>query len=215
MVSVYLIKAGGTNNYKIGISNDTNNRLNSLQTAHYEKLSIVHERAYTNRFMALIVEEELHSKYKKNNIMGECFLLDPIHIKDIIEVLNKNISEVLSLKARVRELEETVKRMINNQEVQHKNQQPLQQHQEPRKRITEENTINRLWKNGVIKTAEKLTPKKDVININKRKEVEKLSKIYKALIKVGAIELRGNKGYYALKDYDEALELFRANGGAK
>ena len=64
--------------------------------------------------------------------------------------------------------------------------------------------INKLWKIHSIEKVhkeDKLTPK-DVININRRKEVQLLSVVYKYLTSKGYAELRGNKGYYALKGYD-------------
>jgi hypothetical protein len=52
----------------------------------------------------------------------------------------------------------------------------------------------------------KLTPKSKVINIDIRRESAVLSRIYKKLTHLGFIELRGNKGYFALVDLDVALQ---------
>jgi hypothetical protein len=132
---------------------------------------------------------------------------------------------ILSMEKAVQSRGETVKRIANNQYVPHDrakagfvdfslNQEDIEPNQEPKeqnnkKDYNDEEMIYGLYANTFNSDNTKLTPKKDVININKRKEVEKISKIYKVLTKAGAIELRGNKGYYALKDYDEALKIYR------
>ena len=69
--SVYLIKAGQTDNYKIGIASDTGRRLANLQTAHYEKLSLVCSSVYSTRFIALAFEDYLHEKYNNFNTQKE------------------------------------------------------------------------------------------------------------------------------------------------
>ena len=58
------------------------------------------------------------------------------------------------------------------------------------------------------KANEKLNPKPKVIDIKKRAETTALSKVYKIMIRLNIAELRGNKGYFALVDYDEAYEAF-------
>ena len=61
-----------------------------------------------------------------------------------------------------------------------------------------------LWKD--VKNGEKLIPKAKVINVESRREAQQLSKIYKKLVKNNHIELRGNKGYFALVNLDTALQ---------
>jgi len=66
--------------------------------------------------------------------------------------------------------------------------------------------IMKLWRTETeqeAKAGDKLTPKTKIININKRKEVEQMSMMYKALVNAGYAELRGNKGYFALVDFDD------------
>ena len=51
----------------------------------------------------------------------------------------------------------------------------------------------------------KLTPKEKLIDKSKRAENQMLSSLYATLVKSNCIELRGNKGYFALVDYQTAL----------
>ena len=80
--SIYLIRASGTNMYKIGVANDVGARLKTLQTSHYEKLIIV--RTFYNE-NAYFLEKKLHDKYRKENkhIRGEWFELYKDDIKAI------------------------------------------------------------------------------------------------------------------------------------
>jgi len=63
--------------------------------------------------------------------------------------------------------------------------------------------ILRLWNYDKVKAGDKLVSKPKVININKRKHVEALTKLYTSLVKNGYAELRGNKGYFALVNMNE------------
>jgi hypothetical protein len=78
--------------------------------------------------------------------------------------------------------------------------------------LTKMDILSRLYANGAIQEGNKLTPKTTTIDIKKRSSVDILSNVYKILIKGSIIELRGNKGYYALKGYSEAIEAIK---GAK
>ena len=72
--NIYIIKAGSTNFYKIGVANDTGERLKGLQTAHYEQLKVIRtfysDNAYT-------LEKRLHQKYtdRGQRVRGEWFIL--------------------------------------------------------------------------------------------------------------------------------------------
>jgi hypothetical protein len=55
----------------------------------------------------------------------------------------------------------------------------------------------------------KLITRAKVINATKRTEVQNLSKVYSILTKRGIVELRGNKGYFALESVESALEAYR------
>ena len=76
--------------------------------------------------------------------------------------------------------------------------------------------FNKLWFTPATETEderfkgaeEKLNPKTTVINTSKRREVVRLSTVYKAMIKLNIAELRGNKGYFALVNYEEAYNAF-------
>lgn len=77
---VYIIRAGRTNLYKIGISNDPQGRLDSLQTANPYKLKLIHVFKADN---AAAAEEELHRLLHNNRMEGEWFKLTPAE-KDVL-----------------------------------------------------------------------------------------------------------------------------------
>ena len=72
--------------------------------------------------------------------------------------------------------------------------------------ISDGGIIMKLWKTGTeqeVKAGKKLAPKTSVINTSKRKEVDRMIRVYKMLIDNGYAELKGNKGYFALVDFEE------------
>jgi len=88
------------------------------------------------------------------------------------------------------------------------NQQDQEQNQQG---LNDEELIDSLYAT-VTEDNQKLTPKSKVINSTKRAEVQRLSKVYGILIKRGIIELKGNKGYYALEPLEKALQAYREEG---
>ncbi len=78
--SIYIIKAGDKNIYKIGVATDIGNRLNTLQTANYEELKVVRSFYLENVYE---IEKELHFIYREKNIRGEWFRLSD---NDILEI---------------------------------------------------------------------------------------------------------------------------------
>lgn len=71
---VYLIQMGRTKSYKIGISNDPQKRLESLQTANPHKLKLLHTIKADN---AIAAEEELHRLLHSTRMEAEWFKLTP------------------------------------------------------------------------------------------------------------------------------------------
>jgi hypothetical protein len=51
----------------------------------------------------------------------------------------------------------------------------------------------------------KLTPKANVVDISKRRNTARMREVYEYLIDLNYAELRGNKGYFALVDYETAM----------
>ena len=80
--NIYIIRAGQTNNYKIGVANDVGFRIKNMQTSHYELLEVV--RTFYNENVYNL-EKRLHQKFrdKGKHIRGEWFNLDTKDIKDI------------------------------------------------------------------------------------------------------------------------------------
>lgn len=71
---VYVIRAGRTNAYKIGKSNDPQGRLMSLQTASHHQLNLLHTFTADN---ASAAEEELHRLLHHQRLEGEWFKVSP------------------------------------------------------------------------------------------------------------------------------------------
>jgi hypothetical protein len=109
MTSVYLIRAGKTDNYKIGIADNVDNRLSNLQSANYENLSLIGSVEFDTRFIALVIEQNLHGEYKSLNTRGEWFRFSNDEISTVEVKMKTKITEVLMLKAKVKELEAKLK----------------------------------------------------------------------------------------------------------
>ena len=77
---VYLIQMGRNRAYKIGISNDPQKRLESMQTANPYKLKLLHTIKADN---AATAEEELHRLLYATRMEGEWFKLTP-DMRDVI-----------------------------------------------------------------------------------------------------------------------------------
>ena len=95
---VYLISDSNTYNYKIGISNNPERRIKTLQTGNDNKLKIVHKilcEYYTH------VEKALHHRYNLNKINGEWFELsnnDVIAFPEYCQKIDNNIKIVKNFK---------------------------------------------------------------------------------------------------------------------
>jgi len=133
------------------------------------------------------------------------------------EKMGKGIS-LLSMGKAVEARGKTVERIANNQYVpteeakagfvatsfssnQQEESQDIKEDDSNYLRVGE--IILRLWDYDKVKAGDKLVSKPKVININKRKHVEALTKVYVSLVKKGYAELRGNKGYFALVNMNE------------
>ena len=79
--------------------------------------------------------------------------------------------------------------------------------------VNDENLIKALY-STVTDENSKLVSKPNVIDTTKRVQVQRLSKIYDVLKKSNVIELRGNKGYFALESLETALQAYREERGA-
>jgi hypothetical protein len=83
---VYIIQAGDTKYYKIGItSGSIGKRLDSLQTGNHLKLNIIHTY-YSNNINKL--EKELHERYSDKRSIGEWFILEDTILKNLIKELS-------------------------------------------------------------------------------------------------------------------------------
>jgi len=81
---LYLINITDSNLFKIGITNNLNNRLSGLQTANPMKLNVY---KHYECGVANYHESVLHKKYEKNNVQGEWFNLHPYDLKYIDEYM--------------------------------------------------------------------------------------------------------------------------------
>lgn len=72
---LYLIQAGDTNNYKIGIATSLKKRIIGIQSGNHLKVKIVKWCKVSD---VRKKEKELHLKYKENNTINEWFNFDDI-----------------------------------------------------------------------------------------------------------------------------------------
>lgn len=89
--TLYLLRHRNIPEYtKIGITNDIDKRIKSLQTASPTGLEVV----YTiNTRFAEILERHLHTKYNRKQSNLEWFRLSPVEVLDIIHYVETLISE--------------------------------------------------------------------------------------------------------------------------
>jgi hypothetical protein len=80
---VYLMTAGKYT--KIGIASNVKSRLNGIQTANPEEVSVIFSR---DVYQCLKHEWHLHRMYRNKWVRGEWFLLDPYEINEVIDYLN-------------------------------------------------------------------------------------------------------------------------------
>jgi len=82
MGTIYVIRAGDTNNYKIGITTgDMQKRLSSIQTGNHLKLSLINSVRCSN---INTKEKMLHKKFNDYRSIREWFIID-----DLTELLNE------------------------------------------------------------------------------------------------------------------------------
>ncbi len=83
---IYLVRAGDTNNYKIGISTSIKKRLVSIQNGNHLKVELI-KWCKVSQFREK--EKELHDKFKEYNTINEWFLFN--EITDVLEMIDKYI----------------------------------------------------------------------------------------------------------------------------
>lgn len=83
---LYLI-AAGNHHVKIGISDNPNARLRELQTAHYERLTLMCTVQCKDRAGAFALERALHKWYAERRSSNEWFEIDPESVIDQIKLM--------------------------------------------------------------------------------------------------------------------------------
>lgn len=204
MASVYLIRAGETDNYKIGISENIEGRIRNIQTSHYEVISIVCSIDFDTRFLALAVEEELHKEYNQFNTIGEWFTLGSNQVEDIKNMLSSDISEVISLKARIKELENIIN-SSGHIETNSITSEKLNMSEE--KQFNMLSIVEALF-NGMDKD-NKLTSKTKIIDVKNRTEDRHYKEVMEKLKKCAIVEFKRGYGYYAIKSKKDAIEAIK------
>ena len=71
---IYLIRAGSTDYYKIGVTNNIEQRLKALQVSNHEVLECVAISNHMEIREAYINEAKIHTKYEKFRVHGEWFM---------------------------------------------------------------------------------------------------------------------------------------------
>jgi len=92
---VYFISAGATP-IKIGVSYDPAERLAALQTAHYQKLSLLYTIECKERSQAFELESAFHRWYDDAHVRNEWFNLTPKQIANDVRLLTKLAHSVVS-----------------------------------------------------------------------------------------------------------------------
>ena len=205
MTSVYLIQAGETNNFKIGISNNPQLRLSNIQTSHYEKLVIVKSVEYPTRFIALSVEEFLHGKYKKDNTLGEWFTFDDYQIEEIEKYLDNEVSEVIFLKAKIKELEQQL-RENNPCEPLTKSISPKPTNRVSRLILNRDDLISKIFK-GLEAKGDKVPPKQTLVNTKHRSETKIYETTMRELKDIGIVDYQRGKGYFLAVGKESAMHI--------
>jgi len=84
----YLMIDNKTGHHKIGISSSPNYREKTLQSEQPTIEKII-SRKFQNRKLARDLELELHNKYDYKRTRGEWFDLNPMEIKEIVQILSE------------------------------------------------------------------------------------------------------------------------------
>jgi len=80
MNQVYLIKRVDENKFKVGVTKNTKQRLQTLQTANAEKLELI--TTYPSSKWAYRIETAFKNQYKLKRMNGEWFELDDNDINE-------------------------------------------------------------------------------------------------------------------------------------
>lgn len=83
---VYFISAG-SNPIKIGVSDNPQERLKALQTAHYKRLHLLFAIDCTSREDALALETAFHRWYVERRLLNEWFNILPSQIEGDVQLL--------------------------------------------------------------------------------------------------------------------------------
>lgn len=109
----YLISDGI--NYKIGITNNIQNRLKTFQTANHKKIKVINLVLSENREASFKLEKYLHEKYKKYNVSVEWFEFTNYMRKKVIEDMNKYASKwSMEYDNILKKSKNTIIKLINN-----------------------------------------------------------------------------------------------------
>ena len=86
---IYVLRSGGTNRFKIGLSKNVPNRLESLQTGNPETLYLICAFPMIDAFTK---EQELHKRYKEKRITREWFELTEEDIDALMSEVGSSAS---------------------------------------------------------------------------------------------------------------------------
>jgi hypothetical protein len=91
---IYFIRAGRTDNVKIGVSRNVKTRLRELQTGNSEPLSVDHVIPYASAYKAYAVEAALHEQFASRRLVGEWFLFTPEALAGALDDLESPVITV-------------------------------------------------------------------------------------------------------------------------
>jgi hypothetical protein len=93
---IYIIRCGDTDMYKVGVTSNLTQRLDTLQTGCPMQLRYTYVISCNRRNIAYSIEATLHSRLKPNHLVGEWYTLDNYWLSDVQTILGKVGNVVLN-----------------------------------------------------------------------------------------------------------------------
>jgi hypothetical protein len=99
-VMTYLLKAGS--NYKIGITDNLEHRLNGIQNGNPYEVNVIDFNIWLSREVALFIESSLFTKFVDKRLKGEWFKLDAEDVLFIQMLFNNGLTEKSDYKDKLK-----------------------------------------------------------------------------------------------------------------
>ena len=80
---VYILRSGNTNNFKIGVSKNIENRIKQLQTGAGIELELIYKSMICSN--AFSIEKDVHKHFEEYRTFGEWFKINPTIVINFLE----------------------------------------------------------------------------------------------------------------------------------